>query len=40
MKTEKEVSDCCGASIKEEMDICLKCEEHCRSISEEEFYES
>lgn len=39
LETEKEVSNCCGTNIKEETDICLKCGEHCETISEEEFFE-
>lgn len=28
-------SNCCGASICEETDICCKCKEHCRAIDAE-----
>ena len=33
-----EVSDCCGASIYPETDVCSDCKEHCTPVEEEEYY--
>ena len=32
------VSNCCGAEIIENTDLCTECVEHCSPVSEEEFY--
>lgn len=31
-----EFSNCCGAMIYEETDICSDCKEHCESVPDEE----
>lgn len=36
---EQEVSNCCGASIIAETDICYKCGEHCEVIMESEYFD-
>ena len=33
------ISDCCGAMVYEETDICSDCKEHCEGTEEEDFYE-
>ena len=33
------VSNCCGASIIENTDLCSDCKEHCEIVDENEFYE-
>jgi len=34
-----QTSNCCGASIIENTDVCSNCKEHCEAVSEEEYYE-
>lgn len=33
-----EISNCCGAPVYEETDICTECGEHCEVIEEDEDY--
>jgi len=36
---ENLVSNCCGAGVWQDNDICNECYEHCKPVSEEEYYE-
>jgi hypothetical protein len=31
------ISNCCGANIDEEIDVCLNCNEHCEAIEDYEY---
>lgn len=33
------ISDCCGALMYEDTDICSSCMEHCEGTEEEDYYE-
>ena len=33
------VSNCCGASIIENTDLCSDCKEHCEVVEQAEYYE-
>ena len=35
---ENLVSNCCGAGVWQDSDICNECKEHCKPVSEEEYY--
>ena len=31
------ISNCCGANMDEEIDVCLNCNEHCEAIEDYEY---
>ena len=33
------VSNCCGAGVWQDSDICNECYEHCEPVTEDEYYE-
>ena len=36
-RSHEVVSNCCGAEVYEETDICCKCQEHCEALSIDDY---